>query len=96
MIYTEEGVFQEYRFYRKNPDLVLVDTQVIAQPVNDHSANLNSESESDVEHPAPVGEEPAVMDAPCAVTAGSIPDDGSLDIRNLAGGKFWRGDEVRT
>ena len=31
VIYSEEGVFQEYRFYRKNPDLVLVDTQVIAQ-----------------------------------------------------------------
>jgi glycerol dehydrogenase len=31
VIYTEEGVFREYRFYRKNPDLVLVDTQVIAQ-----------------------------------------------------------------
>jgi glycerol dehydrogenase len=31
VIYTEEGVFQEYRFYRKNPDLVLVDTTVIAQ-----------------------------------------------------------------
>jgi glycerol dehydrogenase len=31
VIYTEEGVFHEYRFYRKNPDLVLVDTQVIAQ-----------------------------------------------------------------
>ena len=31
VIYTEEGVFQEYRFYRKNPELVLVDTQVVAQ-----------------------------------------------------------------
>ena len=31
VIYTDEGVFQEYRFYRKNPDLVLVDTEVIAQ-----------------------------------------------------------------
>jgi glycerol dehydrogenase len=31
VLYTEEGVFHEYRFYRKNPDLVLVDTQVIAQ-----------------------------------------------------------------
>jgi glycerol dehydrogenase len=31
VIYTTEGVFQEYRFYRKNPDLVLVDTKVIAQ-----------------------------------------------------------------
>jgi glycerol dehydrogenase len=31
VIYTEEGIFQEYRCYRKNPDLVLVDTQVIAQ-----------------------------------------------------------------
>jgi glycerol dehydrogenase len=31
VIYTDAGVFHEYRFYRKNPDLVLVDTQVIAQ-----------------------------------------------------------------
>jgi glycerol dehydrogenase len=31
VVYTEEGVFQEYRIYGKNPDLVLVDTQVIAQ-----------------------------------------------------------------
>jgi glycerol dehydrogenase len=31
VIYSEDGVFQEYRFYRKNPDLVLVDTEVIAQ-----------------------------------------------------------------
>ena len=31
VIYTDEGIFQEYRFYRRNPDLVLVDTQVIAE-----------------------------------------------------------------
>jgi glycerol dehydrogenase len=31
VIYSDEGQFQEYRFYRKNPDLVLVDTEVIAQ-----------------------------------------------------------------
>ncbi len=31
VIYTDDGVFHEYRFYRKNPDLVLVDSQVIAQ-----------------------------------------------------------------
>lgn len=31
VIYTDDGVFQEYRFYRRNPDLVLVDTTVIAQ-----------------------------------------------------------------
>ncbi len=31
VIYTEEGIFQEYRFYRRNPDLVLVDTSVVAQ-----------------------------------------------------------------
>lgn len=31
VIYTPQGVFQEYRFYRKNPDLVLVDTHVISQ-----------------------------------------------------------------
>jgi glycerol dehydrogenase len=30
VIYSDEGVVQRSRFYRKNPDLVLVDTQVIA------------------------------------------------------------------
>lgn len=30
VIYSDEGVVQGFRFYRKNPDLVLVDTQVIA------------------------------------------------------------------
>ncbi len=31
VIYTEDGIFEQYRIYGKNPDLVLVDTQVIAQ-----------------------------------------------------------------
>jgi glycerol dehydrogenase len=31
VVYTEDGAFLQYRIYRKNPDLVLVDTQVIAQ-----------------------------------------------------------------
>ena len=31
VIYTDDGAFLEYRIYGKNPDLVLVDTQVIAQ-----------------------------------------------------------------
>jgi glycerol dehydrogenase len=31
VIYTPEGEWQEYRIYRRNPDLVLVDTTVIAQ-----------------------------------------------------------------
>jgi glycerol dehydrogenase len=31
VVYTDEGVFHEYRIYGNNPDLVLVDTQVIAQ-----------------------------------------------------------------
>ena len=31
VIYSEEGVFERYLFYSKNPELVLVDTQVIAQ-----------------------------------------------------------------
>jgi glycerol dehydrogenase len=30
VIYSDEGVVQGSRFYRKNPDLVLVDTQIIA------------------------------------------------------------------
>jgi glycerol dehydrogenase len=30
VIYADDGNFQEYRIYGKNPDLVLVDTQVIA------------------------------------------------------------------
>ncbi|KAA8997757.1 glycerol dehydrogenase [Affinibrenneria salicis] len=31
VIYTDDGVFDSYRFYDKNPDLVLVDTEVCAQ-----------------------------------------------------------------
>lgn len=31
VIYTEEGNFEEYRIYRRNPDLILVDTAVIAR-----------------------------------------------------------------
>lgn len=31
VIYSDEGVFESYRFYNKNPDLVLVDTHVCAQ-----------------------------------------------------------------
>lgn len=31
VIYTEDGVFEEYRFYPKNPEVVLVDSEVIAR-----------------------------------------------------------------
>jgi glycerol dehydrogenase len=31
VVYTDEGVFEQYRIYRRNPDLVLVDTEVIAK-----------------------------------------------------------------
>ena len=31
VVYTEGGSFEEYRIYRRNPDLVLVDTAVIAK-----------------------------------------------------------------
>ncbi len=31
IVYTDDGVFLESRIYRRNPDLVLVDTQVIAR-----------------------------------------------------------------
>jgi len=30
VIYTEEGEFEEYRFFPRNPDLVLVDSQIVA------------------------------------------------------------------
>lgn len=31
VVYSDEGVFHEYRIYGRNPDLVLVDTEVIAR-----------------------------------------------------------------
>lgn len=31
VIYSEEGAFEKYLFYKKNPELVLVDTQVISK-----------------------------------------------------------------
>jgi glycerol dehydrogenase len=30
VIYTEDGAFEEYRFFPRNPDLVLVDSQIVA------------------------------------------------------------------
>ena len=30
VIYTEDGAFDEYRFFPRNPDLVLIDTQLVA------------------------------------------------------------------
>ncbi|MCT1452458.1 glycerol dehydrogenase [Corynebacterium sp. p3-SID1145] len=30
VIYTEDGAFDEYRFFPKNPDVVLIDTQLVA------------------------------------------------------------------
>ncbi|MDQ0218042.1 glycerol dehydrogenase-like iron-containing ADH family enzyme [Peribacillus cavernae] len=30
VIYSDEGVFESYKFFNKNPDLILVDTQIIA------------------------------------------------------------------
>lgn len=30
VVYTEEGAFEEYRFFPRNPDLVLVDSQIVA------------------------------------------------------------------
>ena len=30
VIYTDEGEFVEYRFFPRNPDLVLIDTQIVA------------------------------------------------------------------
>jgi glycerol dehydrogenase len=31
VVYTEEGEFQEYRFFGRNPDAVIVDTEIVAQ-----------------------------------------------------------------
>lgn len=31
VVYSDEGVFEGYRFYNHNPDLILLDTQVIAE-----------------------------------------------------------------
>ncbi|WP_344076502.1 iron-containing alcohol dehydrogenase, partial [Nocardiopsis metallicus] len=31
VVYTEEGAFESYRFYDRNPALVVVDTQLVAQ-----------------------------------------------------------------
>ncbi|MFE6015072.1 iron-containing alcohol dehydrogenase, partial [Bacillus thuringiensis] len=31
VIYSDDGVFEKYKFYLKNPDIILVDSQIIAQ-----------------------------------------------------------------
>src|ERR1700737_3480049 len=44
VIYTDDGVFEKYAFYPKNPDLVVVDTEVRAQaPVRFLSAGIGDD-----------------------------------------------------
>jgi len=31
VVYSDEGVFENYRFYNRNPDLIIVDTKIIAE-----------------------------------------------------------------
>lgn len=31
VVYSDEGIFEKYRFYNRNPDLIVVDTKVIAE-----------------------------------------------------------------
>lgn len=31
VVYSDDGIFESYRFYNRNPDLILVDTKVIAE-----------------------------------------------------------------
>ncbi|MBP3038791.1 iron-containing alcohol dehydrogenase [Bacillaceae bacterium Marseille-Q3522] len=31
VVYSDEGIFDSYRFYKKNSDLILVDTKIIAE-----------------------------------------------------------------
>ena len=48
VVYTEAGEWEEYRIYRRNPDLVLVDTAVIAHKPRAPSRGWNGRCASDM------------------------------------------------
>lgn len=71
VIYSEDGVFERYRLYNKNPNLVLVDTQVISRaPVRLLAAGIGDASATFVEARSSIAADAKAMAGGSATLAG--------------------------
>lgn len=83
VIYTDDGVFEEYRFFPKNPDLVLVDTQLVANaPVAFLAAGVGDALATWLEARA-------TLHAHAATMAGGLPTLAGAALARLSWDVLW-------
>lgn len=83
VVYTESGEFEEYRFFPKNPDLVLVDTQVVANaPAEFLAAGVGDALATWLEARATVAAHAATM-------AGGLPTLAGTALARLSWDILW-------
>ncbi|MCU1620560.1 MAG: glycerol dehydrogenase [Modestobacter sp.] len=83
VIYTADGAFEEYRFFPRNPDLVLVDTQVVAQaPVRFLVAGVGDALATWLEARATAASNAATM-------AGGLPLQAGTALARLSWDILW-------
>ena len=83
VIYTEEGEFIEYRFFPHNPDLVLIDTQLVANaPVKFLVAGVGDALATWIEARATLGGQGLTM-------AGGRPTNAATALAKLSWDLLW-------
>ena len=81
VIYTETGEFEEYRFFPRNPDLVLVDSQIVANaPVSLLIAGVGDALATWLEARATPGRTPRRWPAGCRPLTGTALAELSWDV----------------
>ncbi|WP_432564519.1 glycerol dehydrogenase [Kineococcus sp. SYSU DK003] len=83
VVYTQEGGFEEYRFFPRNPDLVLVDSQVVANaPVTLLAAGVGDALATWIEARATAASGSATM-------AGGLPTQTGTALARLSWDVLW-------
>ncbi|MFB9376273.1 glycerol dehydrogenase [Kineococcus gynurae] len=83
VIYTAEGAFEEYRFFPRNPDLVLVDSQVVAAaPAHFLAAGVGDALATWLEASAAAASGSATM-------AGGLPTAAGTALARLSWDVLW-------
>lgn len=83
VVYTEDGAFEEYRFFPRNPDLVLVDSQIIANaPASFLAAGVGDALATWLEARATAASNSLTM-------AGGLPTLTGTDLARLSWDVLW-------
>ncbi|PRY16785.1 glycerol dehydrogenase [Kineococcus rhizosphaerae] len=83
VIYTDAGEFEEYRFFPRNPDLVLVDTQlIVSAPAHFLAAGVGDALATWLEARATVASGSATM-------AGGLPTQAAAALARLSWDVLW-------